>query len=114
MVIRRGEIWWAGLPAPRGSEPGFRRPIVIVQSDSFNKSRINTIIAAVITSNLQLAEAPGNLFLSHKDSKLPKDSVINVSQLITLDKSYLMEKVGRLNSKQLTALSDGLRLVLSL
>ena len=94
MVILRGEIWWATLPAPSASEPGYRRPLLIIQSDDFNRSRINTVIAAVITSNLRLSEAPGNVLLSKKDSKLPKKSVANVSQLITVDKSFLTEKVG--------------------
>lgn len=114
MVVHRGEIWWAGLPDPRGSEPGYRRPVVIVQANSFNRSKINTIIAAVITSNLRLAEAPGNVMLPRSDSHLSKDSVINVSQLITLDKSFLIERIGKLKKKRLASLDDGLHLVLSL
>ncbi len=114
MVIRRGEIWWASLPAPRASESGYRRPIVVVQSDAFNRSRIQTVIAAVITSNTRLAAAPGNVSLTRKQGRLPKDSVINVSQLITLDRSFLTERVGRVPSKQITALENGLRLILSL
>ena len=113
-MIKRGQIWWAGLPDPRGSEPGFRRPVVIVQADSYNASAIQTVIVAVITSNLKLAEAPGNIRLTRKESRLPKDSVINVSQLITLDKSFLSEKVSTLRKKHLIGLEDGLRLVLSL
>jgi len=112
--VRRGDIWWAGLPISRVSEPGYRRPVVIVQADSFNRSQIQTALAAVITSNMRLAEAPGNVILPRRQSKLPKDSVINVSQIITLDKSFLTERVGRLSPKQLLALDDGLRLVLSL
>ncbi len=114
MVVRRGEIWWAGLPEPRGSEPGYQRPVVIVQADSFNRSSIKTILVAVITSNLRLAEAPGNVILPRKESHLQKDSVINVSQLITLDKSFLTEKIGKLKPKRLLSLEDGVRLVLSL
>jgi mRNA interferase MazF len=114
VVVRRGEIWWAGLPDPRGSEPGFRRPVVIVQADSFNRSKIRTVITAVISSNLRLAEAPGNILLIRKESRLPKDSVINVSQIITLDRSYLMQRVGKLGARQVAALEHGLRLVLSL
>ncbi|UCF05209.1 MAG: type II toxin-antitoxin system PemK/MazF family toxin [bacterium] len=114
MVVKRGEIWWAGLPAPRGSEPGYRRPVVIVQADSFNRSRIQTVLVATITSNLRLAEAPGNVVLPRKQSKLSKDSVINVSQIITLDKTFLTKRIGRLSSKQLSALDHGLRLVFSL
>ena len=110
----RGEIWWAELPAPSASEPGYRRPLVIVQSDAFNQSRINTVIAVVITSNLRLSEAPGNMLFSKKDSNLPKKSVANVSRLITVDKSYLTEKIGKLSSEKLKELEIGIRLVLSL
>jgi mRNA interferase MazF len=86
----------------------------VVQSDAFNKSRIQTVIVAVITSNVFLARAPGNVVLPRRQSGLPKDSVVNVSQLITLDKSYLTERVGRLRSSQMQVLEDGLRLVLSI
>lgn len=114
MVVQRGEIWWASLPRPRGSGPGYRRPVVVVQSDAFNRSRIQTVIVAVITSNLELASAPGNISLARRESGLPKDSVVNVSQLITLDKSYLTERVKTLSPERLDTLEDGLRLVLSL
>jgi len=114
MVIQRGEIWWASLPEPAGSEPGFRRPVLIVQADEFNRSRINTVIALVITSNLRLAAAPGNVLLPAKSTGLPKDSVANVSQLITTDKNFLNEKVGRVNARQMQAIAEGLRLVLGL
>ena len=114
MVIGRGQIWWAGLSDPRGSEPGYRRPVVIVQADSFNISRIKTVLVAAITSNLRLAQAPGNVMLPQQESGLPKDSVINVSQVLTLDKSFLQEKVGTLRKPRLDRLEDGLRLVLSL
>lgn len=110
----RGEIWWAGLPVPRGSEPGYRRPVVIVQSDAFNRSNISTVLVAAISSNLRLSEAPGNVYLKRRESKLPKDSVINVSQLLTLDKKYLSEKVGKLSAKRMLELEEGLRIVLSL
>jgi len=114
MVIRRGEIWWASLPQPRGSEPGYSRPVLIVQSDEFNRSRIGTVIAAVITSNTRLAEAPGNVLISRKASGLPKESVVNVSQLITLDKTFLRERVKKLATRELAQVENGLRLVLSL
>jgi len=110
----RGEIWWATLSAPTASEPGYRRPLLIIQSDDFNRSRINTVIAVVITSNVLLADAPGNVLLSKKDSNLPKKSVANVSQLITVDRSFLTEKVGNLNSHKLREVEAGVRLVLSL
>ena len=113
MVLRRGEIWWASMADPRGSEPGFRRPVV-VQSDAFNLSPIQTIIVAVITSNTRLAGAPGNLTLTPEQSGLPRESVVNTSQLITLDKRYLTQRVGSLPSDRLAALDEGLRLVLSL
>jgi len=114
MVIRRGEIWWATLPEPFGSGPGFKRPILIVQSDEFNKSKINTVVAAVITSNIRLAAAPGNILLSPQKSKLTKKSVINVSQIITLDKSFLTERVSILPSDIIAEVDEGLRLVLKL
>lgn len=112
--MRRGEIWWASLTAPRGSGPGYRRPVVVVQSDAFNRSQIQTVIVAVITSNMRLAGAPGNVTLSGQQSGLPRESVINVSQLITLDKRYLTEPAGSIPSKQLSELEEGLRLVLAL
>lgn len=112
--MKRGEIWWTSLSVPAGSEPGFRRPVVIISSNDFNRSRIRTIIAAVITSNLRLADAPGNILLPRKSSKLAKDSVINVSQIITIDKSFLDEKVSSLNPKVLSKLSEGLQLVLAI
>ena len=114
MVLSRGEIWWASIAAPRGSEPGFRRPVVVVQSDAFNLSAIQTVIVAVITSNTRLAAAPGNLTLTPEESGLPRESVVNTSQLITLDKQYLTQHVGSLPSDRLAALDEGLRLVLSL
>ncbi len=114
MVIVRGEIWWASLPAPIASEPGYRRPLLVIQSDDFNQSRINTVISVVITSNLQLSDAPGNVLLSKKESGLPKKSVVNVSQLITVDKSFFTEKICDISALKLKEVEDGLRLVLSL
>jgi mRNA interferase MazF len=114
MVIERGEIWWASLSEPRRSEPGFSRPVLIVQSDDFNRSRISTVIAVVITSNTHLAEAPGNVLLSKKASGLPKESAANVSQLITLDKAFLTKKVRKLAKRELAAVEAGLQLVLAL
>ncbi len=86
MVISQGEVWWADLGEPRGSEPGFRRPVVVVQNDSFNRSKIATVVCVPLTSNLHWAQAPGNVTLSAKATGLPKDSVANVSQVVTLDK----------------------------
>ena len=112
--MRRGELWWASLPEPSGSMPGFRRPLVIVQSNDFTRSQIRTVLAAVVTSNRKLANAPGNVPLSAKSTGLRKESVVNVSQLITVNKSFLTEKIGRLTDKQQQAVDEGLRLVLAL
>jgi mRNA interferase MazF len=112
--MERGEIWWAELPDPTASEPGFRRPVVIIQANAFNRSRIRTVIAVVLTSNLRLAEAPGNVLIPASDSGLPKDSVANVSQVITLDRIFLTERCSRLPAHLIKSIDDGLRLVLSL
>ncbi|MGD1808250.1 type II toxin-antitoxin system PemK/MazF family toxin [Dapis sp. BLCC M126] len=110
----RGEIWWATLPQPLGSEPGYRRPVLIVQNDSFNRSLIQTVIVVVITSNLELAEAPGNVLLPKKATGLPRDSVANVSQVITLDKLFLEQRVGSLSEELQENVDEGLRLVMYL
>jgi len=112
--MERGEIWWAQLPDPTASEPGFRRPVVIIQSNAFNRSRIRTAIAVVLTSNLRLAEAPGNVLVPASESGLPKDSVVNVSQVIIVDRAFLTEKCGRLPTKLIKSIDEGLRLALSL
>jgi mRNA interferase MazF len=107
-------MWWADLPEPRGSEPGYRRPVLVIQANSFNRSRIQTVIVAAITSNLNLADAPGNVFLSSSDSGLPKDSVVNVSQLLTLDRSFLTESIGKISNRLQSEVDMGLKLVLGL
>lgn len=112
--MRRGEIWWASLPKPTGSGPGYRRPVLIVQADDFNASRIQTVIVAVITSNLSLAAAPGNVLCVRKDTRLSRDSVVNVSQMITLDKDLLTDRVASLKPRIVRQVEDGLRLVLAL
>jgi mRNA interferase MazF len=112
--MERGAVWWAELPDPVASEPGFRRPVVIIQSNAFNRSRIKTVIAVLLTSNLRLAEAPGNVLITAADSGLPKDSVANVSQVITVDKGFLSNRSGKLPLRVMKVLDDGLRLVLSL
>ncbi len=112
VVIRHGEIWWAFLPVPRASEPGYRRPVLVVQSDAFNESAIRTVIAAIITSNLRLAAAPGNVMLRRRESRLTNDSVVNVSQLVTLGREFLVDRVGP--PVRIREVEDGLRLVLSL
>jgi mRNA interferase MazF len=112
--VQRGEVWWANLPDPVGSEPGFRRPVVIVQSDAFNRSRIRTVIVAAITSNLRLQNMPGNVHLPTGVAGLPQTSVINVSQILTLDRRYLVARAGSLTAAKRRELEDGVRLVLSL
>ncbi|MFC1498586.1 type II toxin-antitoxin system PemK/MazF family toxin [Verrucomicrobiota bacterium] len=112
--MKRGEIWWASLPEPKGSEPGFRRPVVVVQSDEFNRSKINTVVCASITSNLNLADAPGNIRLSARLSGLHKPSVVNISQLITVDKRFLSKKVKTLDHQSMSQIDESLRLVLKL
>jgi mRNA interferase MazF len=114
MVIKRGQIWWAELPDSVGSGPGYRRPMVIIQSNEFNRSNISTIIAAVITSNVGLAAAPGNVLLSSEMSGLSKKSVVNVSQLITFDKALCTEKVHTLSDRVMNEIDEGIRLVLKL
>ncbi len=110
----RGEVWWAALPKPVASEPGFRRPIVLVQSDAFTRSRIRTVLAVVVTSNQRLARAPGNVVLPAQLSGLLQDSVANVSQIVTLDKTFLVERCARLPEVMIRQIEDGLRLVLAL
>ncbi len=114
MVIERGEIWWADLGEPGGSEPGFRRPVLVVQNDAFNRSRLRTVIAVVLTSNIRLVDAPGNVLIPAAASGLPRDSVANVSQVITIDRDSLCERAGRIRGRTLGDVDSGLRLVLSL
>ena len=114
MVVERGEIWWADLGEPIGAQPGFRRPVVIVQADAFNRSRLETTIALSVTSNLDLLDAPGNVLLPAAATGLPRDSVANVSQIITLDKVQLTESTGRVPGPLLTRIARGLRLVLDI
>jgi mRNA interferase MazF len=102
------------LPEPAGSEPGYRRPVLIVQSDAFNQSRIQTVVVVVLTSNLRLAEAPGNVLIPRKESGLPKDSVANVSQMMALDRAFLIEPCHRLPAVTLRKIEEGIRLVLAL
>lgn len=112
-MIQRGEIWWADLGEPRGSAPARRQPVVVVQHDSFNASRIRTVVVAAITSNLRLATMPGNVLVP-ATTGLPQDSVVNVTQLATLDRSDFLERVGSLDPWLIGALDDGIRRVLDL
>ena len=111
-MIAQGEVWWADLQDPAGSEPGLRRPVVIVQGDSFNRSRLATVVCVALTSNLRWAGAPGNVPLAAKSTGLPKDSVANVSQIVTLDRASLTERAGVLTSKKLELVLLGIDLVL--
>jgi mRNA interferase MazF len=112
--MKRGELWWAALPEPTGSGPGFKRPVVVVQSNPFNESRISTVVVAVVTSNLALAEAPGNFRIGRSESRLAKVSVVNVSQIITLDRQLLVERIKALPAQSISRLNEGLRLVLGI
>jgi len=112
MVIFQGEIWWADLPDPTGSGPGFRRPVIVVQGDSFNRSKISTVLCVPLTSNLKWAEAPGNVLLQSRLTGLPEDSVANVSQIVTLDKSLLTERVGKLSRSKTDLVLAGIDMVL--
>ena len=112
MVISQGDVWWADLPDPSGSGPGFRRPIVVVQGDALNRSRIATVVCVPLTSNLKWADAPGNVSLSARTSGLPKESVANVSQILTLDKSLLEDYVGKIPQAKLDLILSGIDVVL--
>jgi mRNA interferase MazF len=114
MVIRRGEIWWASLSKPEGSEPGYRRPVLVVQTNEFNESGIGTVVVLTITSNLRLAGAPGNVLCHRRDTGLAKESVINVSQVATVNKARLTERIGMLPSRLMQEVESGLRVVLGL
>jgi mRNA interferase MazF len=110
--MKRGEVWWASLPPPTRSGPGFRRPVVVVQSNPFNQSRIATVIVAIITSNLALADAPGNVRVGKSESGLARSSVVNVSQLVTLDRELLTQRVRGLPADTMRQIDEGLRLAL--
>ncbi len=112
MVISQGEVWWAGLPAPTGSEPGFRRPVVVIQGDAFNRSRLATVVCVPLTSNPKWADAPGNVLLPAKMTGLLRDSVALVAQVITLDKSVLTDRCGKLPPEQVELILSGLDIAL--
>lgn len=113
-VVQRGEIWWADLGEPRGSGPAGNRPVLVVQADAFNRSRIATVLVAVVTSNLALATAPGNVLVRSEESGLPRDAVVNVSQIVTLDRRDLTDKAGSLFLDTMREVDAGLALVLEL
>jgi mRNA interferase MazF len=112
MVLAQGEVWWADLPDPVGSGPGFRRPVLILQGDALNRSNIATVICVPLTSNVRWADAPGNILLSARSTNLPKDSVANVSQIIALDRTVLTERVGKISRRQLELVLTGLNTIL--
>ena len=111
-MIAQGEVWWADLGAPAGSEPGYRRPVVVVQCDAFNRSRIATIVCVPLTGNPRWAQAPGNVFLDAAATGLPRDSVANVSQVVALDRGALRELAGRLTDRELGLVLSGIDVVL--
>jgi mRNA interferase MazF len=114
VIVERGQVWTADLGEPDGSEPGYNRPVLIVQTDAFNRSRLHTVIAVVLSTNLRLVDAPGNVLISAKSSGLRKDSVANVSQVITVDREFLVELAGRVRGQPLKDVENGLRLILGL
>jgi len=112
MVISQGEVWWADLPEPTGSAAGYRRPVLVVQGDAFNRSTIATVVSIPLTSNLRWADAPGNVRLSARSTGLPRDSVANVSQIVSLDKTVLTERVGKLSRAKVALVLSGIDVVL--
>ena len=112
MVVHRGEVWWADLAEPRGSEPGFRHPILVLQGEPFNRSRLPTIVGIVLSSNTRLLDAPGNVLLKANETGLPRDSVATVSQFVTVDRDYLEERVGTVPKRALARVETGVRLFL--
>lgn len=114
MQVARGDVWWADLSPPVGSAPGYRRPVLVIQNDAFNRSRLATGIVVVLTSNLRLVEAPGNVLIPARASGLPRDSIANASQVLTIDWGILTKRVRRLPPSLIDQVSDGLRLALDL
>ncbi|HEX6159259.1 MAG TPA: type II toxin-antitoxin system PemK/MazF family toxin [Thermoanaerobaculia bacterium] len=112
MVISQGDVWWADLPQPVGSGPGFRRPVVVIQSDAFNRSRIATVVCVPLTTNTRWANVPGNVLLSSQSTNLPQDSAANASQVVSLDKELLIEHVGKLARAKMELVLAGLDAVL--
>src|SRR4030067_510083 len=111
MVIRQGDIYWVDIGMPSGSEPGYRHPHVVIQNNLFNQSRINTVVVCALTSNLKRAKAPGNVLLDKGEANLPKKSVVNISQIFTVNKSDLSEKIGQVSEKRITEILNGIKLL---
>ena len=112
MVIAQGEVWWVDLAEPIGSEPGFRRPAVVVQGDALNRSKLGTVLCVVLTSNVRWADAPGNVLLPVKSTGLPADSVANVSQIVTLDREAFLERTGKVGRAKLELIFSGIDIIL--
>jgi mRNA interferase MazF len=112
MNIKQGDIFWVDLGVPRGSEPGYRHPHVVIQNNVFNQSKINTVVVCVLTSNLKRARAPGNVFLRKGEGNIKKDSVVNITQIITVNKSDLVEKIGSISQSRITEIIEGVRLLI--
>jgi mRNA interferase MazF len=114
MGVARGEIWWADLPDPVASDPGGTRPVLIIQANAFNRSRISTVLAVIISTNERLSESPGNVRISSRETGLREPSVVNVSQIITADRMFLRERIGRVRAETIARVESGLRLILGL
>lgn len=112
MVIRQGDIFWVDLGTPSGSAPGYTHPHLVMQNDLFNQSKINTVVVCALTSNLKRAKAPGNVLLSKGEANLKKQSVVNISQIVTVDKADLIEKIGTLSSARVSQIIEGIRLLI--
>ena len=113
MVIKQGDIFWVDLGKPSGSEPGYRHPHMVIQNNVFNRSRINTVVVCSLTSNLQRAHSPGNVMLNKGEANLTKQSVINITQIFTVDKKDLVEKIGSISSERMTQVLEGIELLIS-
>lgn len=111
MVIKQGEIYWVDLAEPKGSEPGYRHPHIVIQNNLFNDSRINTTVVCSLTSNLNRAKAPGNVMLDKGEANLSKQSVVNISQIFTVNKADLIEKIGQVSEKRMLEILDGIKLL---
>jgi mRNA interferase MazF len=111
MVIKQGDVFWVDLDDPSGSEPGYRHPHVVIQNNLFNHSKINTVVVCALTSNLKRAQSPGNVLLSPRETNLPKQSVVNISQVFTVDKTQLSEKIGSLSARRVREILNGLHLL---
>ena len=111
MVIKQGEIYWVDLAEPKGSEPGYRHPHIVIQNNLFNDSRINTAVVCSLTSNLNRAKAPGNVMLDKGEANLSKQSVVNIAQIFTVNKADLIEKIGQVSEKRMLEILDGIKLL---